>query len=55
MIKGRKVANTVKQAMVVAGSGWIKKQTEAEGLDKIFTERVLNGVKRGCSMFGDEC
>jgi 3-isopropylmalate/(R)-2-methylmalate dehydratase large subunit len=37
VIKGRKVASSVKQAMVVAGSGLVKKQAEAEGLDKIFT------------------
>jgi homoaconitase/3-isopropylmalate dehydratase large subunit len=33
------VAATVKQAMVVPGSGLVKKQAEAEGLDKIFPRR----------------
>ena len=50
VIKGRKVANTVKQAMVVAGSGLVKKQAEAEGLDKIFTEAGFEWREPGCSM-----
>lgn len=36
--KGRKVAASVKLAMVVPGSGLVKQQAEAEGLDKIFIE-----------------
>jgi len=36
--KGRKVATTLKQALVVPGSGLVKEQAEAEGLDKIFEE-----------------
>jgi 3-isopropylmalate/(R)-2-methylmalate dehydratase large subunit len=36
--KGRKVAANIKQALVVPGSGLIKSQAEAEGLDKIFIE-----------------
>ena len=36
--KGRKVASTIKQAIVVPGSGLVKAQAEAEGLDKIFLE-----------------
>jgi 3-isopropylmalate/(R)-2-methylmalate dehydratase large subunit len=36
VIKGRKVASTIKQAMVVPGSGLVKKQAEAEGLDQLF-------------------
>ena len=36
--KGRKVAATVKQAIVVPGSGLVKAQAEREGLDKIFLE-----------------
>jgi 3-isopropylmalate/(R)-2-methylmalate dehydratase large subunit len=35
VIKGRKVASSIKQAMVVAGSGLVKKQAEVEGLDEI--------------------
>ena len=36
VIKGRKVASSIKQAMVVPGSGLVKQQAEAEGLDQIF-------------------
>jgi 3-isopropylmalate dehydratase small subunit len=35
--KGRRIAGNVKLALVVPGSGLIKEQAEAEGLDKIFT------------------
>ena len=50
VIKGRKVASSVKQAMVVAGSGLVKKQAEAEGLDKIFTQAGFEWREPGCSM-----
>lgn len=50
VIKGRKVADTVKEAIVVAGSGQVKKQAEAEGLDKIFTEAGFEWREPGCSM-----
>ena len=35
--KDRKLAGNIKLAMVVPGSGLVKQQAEAEGLDKIFT------------------
>ena len=35
--RGKKVADNIKLAMVVPGSGLVKKQAESEGLDKIFT------------------
>ena len=35
-LKVKKVASTIKQAMVVPGSGLVKQQAEAEGLDKSF-------------------
>src|SRR5690606_23405394 len=38
VVKGRKVAATIKQALVVPGSGLVKAQAEQEGLDKIFKE-----------------
>ncbi|BBI68414.1 hypothetical protein PKHYL_26050 [Psychrobacter sp. KH172YL61] len=38
VIKGRKVADNIKEAIVVAGSGQVKLQAEAEGLDALFTE-----------------
>lgn len=48
--KGRKVAGTVKQALVVPGSGLVKAQAEAEGLDKIFIEAGFEWRDPGCSM-----
>ncbi len=48
--KGRKVAATVKQALVVPGSGLVKAQAEQEGLDKIFTEAGFEWREPGCSM-----
>ena len=47
--KGRKVASTV-NAMVVPGSGLVKEQAEAEGLDKIFLEAGFEWREPGCSM-----
>jgi len=48
--KGRKVAANVKLAMVVPGSGLVKAQAEAEGLDKIFIEAGFEWREPGCSM-----
>ncbi|MBM3106848.1 3-isopropylmalate dehydratase large subunit [Pseudomonas sp. V1] len=48
--KGRKVASTVKQAIVVPGSGLVKAQAEKEGLDKIFLEAGFEWREPGCSM-----
>jgi len=50
VVKGRKVASTIKQALVVPGSGLVKAQAEAEGLDKIFEEAGLEWREPGCSM-----
>ncbi|PIE47107.1 MAG: 3-isopropylmalate dehydratase large subunit [Gammaproteobacteria bacterium] len=50
VIKGRKVADTVKEAIVVAGSGLVKKQAEDEGLDKIFVAAGFEWREPGCSM-----
>jgi 3-isopropylmalate/(R)-2-methylmalate dehydratase large subunit len=50
VIKGRKKASTVKLAMVVPGSGLVKAQAEAEGLDKIFKEAGFEWREPGCSM-----
>jgi 3-isopropylmalate/(R)-2-methylmalate dehydratase large subunit len=47
--KGRKVAAGV-GAMVVPGSGLVKEQAEAEGLDKIFLEAGFEWREAGCSM-----
>ena len=48
--KGRKVADSVIQALVVPGSGLVKEQAEAEGLDKIFIEAGFEWREPGCSM-----
>ncbi|MYM62733.1 3-isopropylmalate dehydratase large subunit [Pseudomaricurvus sp. HS19] len=48
--KGRKVAANVKEAMVVPGSGLVKAQAEAEGLDKILLEAGFQWREPGCSM-----
>jgi len=48
--KGRQVAGTIKLAMVVPGSGLVKKQAEAEGLDKIFIDAGFEWREPGCSM-----
>ncbi|MCE1119053.1 MULTISPECIES: 3-isopropylmalate dehydratase large subunit [Pseudomonas] len=48
--KGRKVASSVKQAIVVPGSGLVKAQAEREGLDKIFLEAGFEWREPGCSM-----
>ncbi|GLR64951.1 3-isopropylmalate dehydratase large subunit [Marinospirillum insulare] len=48
--KGRKVASTLMQALVVPGSGLVKKQAEEEGLDKIFIEAGFEWREPGCSM-----
>jgi 3-isopropylmalate/(R)-2-methylmalate dehydratase large subunit len=50
VVKGRKKAQSVKEAIVVPGSGLVKAQAEAEGLDKIFVEAGLEWREPGCSM-----
>jgi 3-isopropylmalate/(R)-2-methylmalate dehydratase large subunit len=49
VLKGRKKAANVKWAIVVPGSGLVKLQAEAEGLDRIFTEAGLEWREPGCS------
>ena len=48
--RGRKVAPTVRQALVVPGSGLVKAQAEAEGLDQVFIEAGFEWREPGCSM-----
>jgi 3-isopropylmalate/(R)-2-methylmalate dehydratase large subunit len=48
--RGRKVAPSIKLAMVVPGSGLVKEQAEAEGLDKVFIEAGFEWREPGCSM-----
>ncbi len=48
--KGKKIAGNIKLALVVPGSGLVKRQAEAEGLDKIFIEAGFEWREPGCSM-----
>jgi 3-isopropylmalate/(R)-2-methylmalate dehydratase large subunit len=48
--KGRKVSGTVKQALVVPGSGLVKQQAEEEGLADIFIQAGFEWREPGCSM-----
>ena len=50
VVRGRRVAENVELAMVVPGSGLVKKQAEDEGLDRIFTEAGFQWRDAGCSM-----
>ncbi len=50
VVDGKRVADSVKQAMVVPGSGLVKAQAEAEGLDQIFLEAGFEWRDPGCSM-----
>lgn len=50
VVRGRRVATSVKQALVVPGSGPVQRQAEAEGLDKIFIEAGFAWRLPGCSM-----
>ncbi len=49
VVRGHRVSSTV-SAMVVPGSGQVKRQAEAEGLDKIFVEAGFEWREAGCSM-----
>ena len=49
VLKGRTKAANVKWAIVVPGSGLVKEQAEAEGLDKIITDAGLEWREPGCS------
>lgn len=48
--RGRRVAAGVNQALVVPGSGLVKRQAEAEGLDRVFVEAGFEWRDPGCSM-----
>jgi 3-isopropylmalate/(R)-2-methylmalate dehydratase large subunit len=48
--RGRHVAGSIKLALVVPGSGLVKRQAEAEGLDKIFKAAGFEWREPGCSM-----
>ena len=50
VVRGRRVAANVHQALVVPGSGLVKLQAEAEGLDRIFLDAGFEWREPGCSM-----
>ena len=50
VVKGKKVAASLKQALVVPGSAQVKAQAEKEGLDKVFVEAGLEWREPSCSM-----
>jgi len=50
IVKGKKVAANVKLALAVPGSGLVKQQAEAEGLDEVFREAGFEWREPGCSM-----
>ncbi|KAL8796401.1 MAG: hypothetical protein Q9195_001308 [Heterodermia aff. obscurata] len=50
VLAGKKIAPNLKRAMVVPGSGLVKKQAESEGLDRIFLDAGFEWREAGCSM-----
>ena len=50
VVKGKKIAKNIKLALVVPGSGLVKKQAEEEGLDQIFIDAGFEWREPGCSM-----
>ena len=50
VVKGQKVADSIKLAMVVPGSGLVQRQAESEGLHDIFTAAGFEWREPGCSM-----
>jgi 3-isopropylmalate/(R)-2-methylmalate dehydratase large subunit len=50
VIRGRRVAANIREALVVPGSGVVKRQAEQEGLDRIFMEAGFEWREPGCSM-----
>jgi 3-isopropylmalate/(R)-2-methylmalate dehydratase large subunit len=50
IVAGKKISNRLAYAMIVPGSGLVKEQAEAEGLDKIFKDAGFEWREPGCSM-----
>jgi len=50
VVKGKRVAASIKLAIVVPGSGLVKEQAEKEGLDQVFTAAGFEWRQPGCSM-----
>ncbi len=49
VVKGRRISGGIAQALVVPGSGLVKRQAEAEGLDRIFLDAGFEWREPGCS------
>ena len=50
IVRGKKISSSIREALVVPGSGLVKAQAEAEGLDEIFLEAGFEWRQPGCSM-----
>jgi 3-isopropylmalate/(R)-2-methylmalate dehydratase large subunit len=50
VVEGKKISSRLAYAMIVPGSGLVKQQAEAEGLDKIFKDAGFQWREPGCSM-----
>jgi 3-isopropylmalate/(R)-2-methylmalate dehydratase large subunit len=50
VVKGRRIASSVRLALVVPGSGVVKRQAEREGLDRVFRDAGFEWREPGCSM-----
>jgi 3-isopropylmalate/(R)-2-methylmalate dehydratase large subunit len=50
VVRGRHIAPNIRQALIVPGSGLVKKQAEDEGLDRIFLDAGFEWREPGCSM-----
>ena len=50
IVKNKKVAKNIKSAIIVPGSGLVKREAESEGLDKIFMKSGFEWRSPGCSM-----
>jgi 3-isopropylmalate/(R)-2-methylmalate dehydratase large subunit len=50
VVKGKRIASSVRAALVVPGSGLVKAQAEKEGLDRVFRDAGFEWREPGCSM-----
>jgi 3-isopropylmalate/(R)-2-methylmalate dehydratase large subunit len=50
LLKGRRIAPSVRKALVVPGSAAVRRAAEAEGLDRIFTDAGFEWRQSGCSL-----
>jgi len=50
VVRGKRIAANILQALVVPGSGLVRKQAEQEGLDRVFIEAGFEWREAGCSM-----